>query len=85
MAVVGLAGLRFTCPDGSKYYMEANIDDLQGSLDALSCLDRFEGVTQTTDGGVSVSLNTPAVSGDTEVFTCEPAPAEDDTDGTDGG
>jgi hypothetical protein len=80
MALVGLAGLQFTCPDGSKYYMEADIDDVAGSLDSLSCLD-FPGanVVETADGGVSLSLNAPAGLEDTEVFTCE-LPEEEPSD-----
>jgi hypothetical protein len=79
MAVVGLAGLQLTCPDGSKYYMEANLEDIQGSLEALSCLD-FPGAQaqEVGEGGVALSLNAPSAVEDTEIFTCEPeaAPAE---------
>jgi hypothetical protein len=72
MAIVGLAGIQFTCPDGSKYHMEADLDDIEASLDSLSCLD-FPGasVTETADGGVSMSLNAPAGLEDTEMFTCD--------------
>jgi len=85
MSVVGLAGLQLTCADGSKFYMEADLEDLSGSLDSLSCLD-FPGAkaAETTDGGVSLSLNAPAAVEDTEVFTCE-HPEEGGTDTGAGG
>lgn len=86
MAIVGLAGIQLTCPDDSKYYMEADLDDIQGSLDSLSCLD-FPGAKaeQIGDAGVALSLNAPSAVEDTKVFTCEPAAVPTDEDPTDEG